>query len=734
MAGMKRPLTGALVFAAALTLCWGRAIEVRGTVVTPEGAPVAGAVVIHRASGERDVTDPRGVFALSLGDLGRFRLEVVHPDHYEQEFSVSRKEAGRGLILTIVPLVRRGEEVVVTAFRRPESLASIPAAESVVPKWALSEELAANLVDGLLRTPGVAALGSGGFSLVPSVRGLARRRVLYLVDGARLSSERRTGPNASFVSPEDVDRIEVLRSAASVLYGSDAIGGVVHILTREPELRDGLRGRLTARFGTVNAEKGAGLSLEGARGPTGFLLSVQGVDAGDYRSPGGRVARSAYGQGSVAGKVVHRTERREIIAGFLAARGVDIGKPNRDAGTKPTWYPSEVQNLLQVRWTERRVWNGELSFQAFVNPNSLETRTDRIDGYRTRTSTSRTRSTESGAQLSFTRSLRGGLKLEAGADLFAQTGAEATTRDTSFAPDGKTTAVSGEVPYARGERTDIGLFLTADLAGIRRLDLVGGIRWDRLSMTATPAGGLEASTRADRLTGFLAASWKLTDQLTAFLNASRAYRVPSLNERYYTGISGRGFIVAKPDLRPEASLSLDGGIKLFGRRVFAALYGFTHAVDDMIERYTLSPGIYGYGNIDNGRIEGLELEAELFPVPGWKIFGNVFAIRGRSAATGAPLNDIPPLQVLAGTKVWAGRLSTEVTAVFRSRKDDPGPAEVSVGGSAVVTASAAYRISPALSFYAVLSNILDAAVIARPDAEAMEEPGRSLKLGVAFAF
>lgn len=71
----------------------------------------------------------------------------------------------------------------------------------------------------------MASLGSGGFSIVPSIRGLARRRILLLVDGARLSSDRRTGPNASFLNPEDLARIEILRSPSSVYYGSDAIGG-----------------------------------------------------------------------------------------------------------------------------------------------------------------------------------------------------------------------------------------------------------------------------------------------------------------------------------------------------------------------------------------------------------------------------------------------------------------------------------------------------------------------------
>ncbi len=728
---MKRTVLASLILLS--VPLWARAFEVRGTVVSPEGTPVVGAVVLHRPSGTRDVTDARGVFALDLTEGARIRLEVIHPDYYEQEFDVPRKNLARGVVLTVLPVMRQKQEIVVTALRHPEARAAIPVAEAVVGKGALAEAMPSNIAEGLSATPGVGALGSGGFSLVPSVRGLARRRVLYLIDDARLSSERRTGPNASFISPADVERIEVLRSPASVLYGSDAIGGVIHILIREPELRPGIRGRVQARYGTVNAEKGAGLSLEGANGATGFLVSFQGVDADDYSSPSGRVLQSKFAQGSLLAKIVHRTERREIVASVLGARGRDIGKPNRDPA-KPTWYPQERQNLFQFRWTEKQVANGELSFEAYVDPNSLETQTDRIEGYRTKTSMSRTRSTEYGVQLSFGRKLGKALQLEGGADLFGQAGAEAVTRDTSFAADGTVKGVTGELPYARGSRTDAGLFVSADYSGFRNLDLVGGFRWDSLSMKASPAGGTAVATNDGKATGFLAASLKITGSLVGFVNMSRAYRVPSLNERYYTGISGRGFIVAQPGLKPETSLNADAGFRFYGRRFFAGLYGFAYAIDGMIERYTKFPGVYTYGNIDKGWLKGLELEVEYFPVPGWKVFGNMFAIRGRNAATGGSLNDVPPIQFLAGMKAWVGRFSADVDATFRLQKDNPGPAEIAVPASTVVNARAAFRVSPSLSFYARLGNLFDATYIARPDAEAMEEPGRSLTFGATFAF
>ena len=197
----------------------------------------------------------------------------------------------------------------VTALRYPESSIDVPAASSIVSGETLSEKLAPNINEALQDVPGVGALGSAGFALVPSIRGLARRRVLYLVDGARLESDRRTGPNASFVNPEDIERIEVLRSASSVFYGSDAIGGVIHLLTRVPRFDGGLHGRVQTGYATANGEKRIGLGLEGSAGTWAFFLSFQYADAGRYRIPGGtKVLQSQYTQGSFLAKAAHRTD------------------------------------------------------------------------------------------------------------------------------------------------------------------------------------------------------------------------------------------------------------------------------------------------------------------------------------------------------------------------------------------------------------------------------------------
>jgi outer membrane receptor protein involved in Fe transport len=95
---------------------------------------------------------------------------------------------------------------------------------------------------------------------------------------------------------------------------------------------------------------------------------------------------------------------------------------------------------------------------------------------------------------------------------------------------------------------------------------------------------------------------------------------------------------------------------------------------------------------------------------------------------------VPPVQFLVGTKVWVGRFSAYADATFRLRRDSPGPVEVAIPGSTVVNVRAAYRLSPSLSLYARLGNLFNTTHIARPDAEALEESGRSLIVGAAVAF
>ena len=728
----KAYLTISLVSVLAL-LCFSA--EWKGKVVSIEGKPIAEAVVSHRPSGLKALTDEEGLFSLVLPEAKKVTLQIIHPDYMVEEIELGAKSVGQPLLITLVPYIQQREEVVVTAMRHPEPSANVPAASAVLSAEEIQERMVPNVANATDNLTGVTMLGSGGFSLVPSIRGLARRRVLLMVDNSRLSSDRRTGPSASFISPEDIGRIEVLRSPSSVFYGSDAIGGVVHILTREPGGPDKLGGRFNTRFGTVNQEKGVGLALSGGPGALGYYFSLQGIDAEDYRSPEAEVLQSRYTQTSFLGKLRHQSDKREISGSFLIARGRNIGKPNQDGPAKPTWYPDENQNLMQLYWKEKGVWGGDLSFHVFANPDFLETRTDTVASYKTKEAYGKTESTDYGLQLSFDKSLASRFHLTTGMDWYGRSGASAYNSEKLLSAQGEVVRFFEESPYTNGGRRDFGLFASGDYNGITGLDLAVGLRLDFLHSQANPSGGPEVTQYDDQaVTGFAAASVKLTDTLTFFANFSRAFRAPDLNELFYSGITGRGYIIANPDLVPESSLYFDTGLKFIERRVFVGLYGFSYEIKDMIERYLVGERVYTYANIEKGRIQGIELEGEYFPWSGFSLFGNLTFLDGKSLKTGDPLNDIPPQRLHLGGRGWIGRLTMEARGTWRAEKSDPGPAEIAIPSSWDADFEASYMFRPGLQVYFNVSNIFNEFYLARPDPESVEEPGRNFLLGFSYSF
>ncbi len=130
-----------------------------------------------------------------------------------------------GLEIRVSPLIE--ESVTVTAGAAPD-IESAPAnATTLLSRTDIEVRQPVNLTQALENVPGVNKV-SEGQAAVPAIRGLARGRTLILIDGARVTSERRVGPSATYLDPFVLEGIQVARGPGSVAYGSDAFGGVIH--------------------------------------------------------------------------------------------------------------------------------------------------------------------------------------------------------------------------------------------------------------------------------------------------------------------------------------------------------------------------------------------------------------------------------------------------------------------------------------------------------------------------
>src|SRR5512139_369063 len=170
------------------------------------------------------------------------------------------------------------DDVVVTANRVPQSRDSVLADVSVIEREEIERAGQSTLVELLRTQPGVEIESYGGPGALANVhlRGTNSQSVVVLVDGMRIGSAT-TGTTAfNQISPEQIERIEILRGPASSLYGADAVGGVIQIFTRRGDGKLQVNGY--AGVGSYNTRQ-AGASASGGTDNTRFALNVSVLDS-----------------------------------------------------------------------------------------------------------------------------------------------------------------------------------------------------------------------------------------------------------------------------------------------------------------------------------------------------------------------------------------------------------------------------------------------------------------------
>lgn len=184
-------------------------------------------------------------------------------------------------------------EVTVTATRTKKDTFEIPKPVSVINRRKLEEKAPNNVTEMLTELPGVDVNGVGTNQSRPVIRGFRGQRILLMEDGIRMNNSRRQqdfGEIPALVDVSGVDRVEVVRGPASVLYGSDAIGGVVNIITKIPRYKPGsssIHGSFGYRYSSADEQNKGMANINGNVGKLGFMISGNLRKAQDYLAPAG---------------------------------------------------------------------------------------------------------------------------------------------------------------------------------------------------------------------------------------------------------------------------------------------------------------------------------------------------------------------------------------------------------------------------------------------------------------
>jgi outer membrane receptor protein involved in Fe transport len=549
------------------------------------------------------------------------------------------------------------EEVSVTATRPQRRVFNVPQAVSIVDSAQLRQRVSSSVVTLFNELPGVDLVGVGANQLQPSIRGQRGQRILLLDNGLRLSNPRRQsdfGEIPALVDPTTLSRVEVVRGPSSVLYGSDAIGGVVNLIGAG--LPWGTEGRVlhgALRYGYAGSgtdESRPSGTVAGREGRLAFRADATYRDASDYTAPAG-----TFGDVTLDDDVMVRasgvedrslglgfgwtfSDRHRVYARWAGYHATDAGFGYLDPADYASdgsrieiLYPYQNVNRYTAGWMGRnlgfaladrvdiagfaednkRNLDNNLAFPA--GPGStilIETR-------------NYTDVNTLGGRVELAKLLGGRHNLTYGIDVSRDrsenTDSSATYLDVGgpepMPLDGSSTP---NVPNAQLRM--LGVFTQFDWSVSSRFTLSLGARYqDNEARTReTPGVSDPLVTSNDRaLVGAANALVSLTPDLNLVAAVGRGFRSPNLIERFFSGPTpeGNGFQESNPDLDPETSVNLDLGVRLRRPTWFVEGFVFRNEISDGIRVEATGDTVGGFPvyrstNVEQVRVWGVELAGE----------------------------------------------------------------------------------------------------------------------------
>ena len=713
--------------------CASPALAWNARIVSANGQPLAGAAISILGRPGEAVTDADGRFRWQPDPTPPFEILVVLPDGtYMKPATVETLGDGTAEIV-VHPLV--SEAVTVTG--SAPSIESTPAAGTTTLSGRdVDVRQPVNLMQAIENVAGVNQV-SEGQAAVPAVRGLARGRTLILIDGARVTSERRAGPSATYLDPSVIEGVDVARGPGSVAYGSDAFGGVISVRTRRIAHRAPWGVRFSGTAGTgVPEGRLYGEVAKGLEGGSVFV-AAHAREADDWDSPEGEVYNSGYRDRGLLGRFEHRLGGGTISLGLQSDFGRDIDRPRNNSRTVRFYYPWDDSNRFTATFERSDLGAFErFSVNTFYGTSDQRTDQDRFPTATTARSIERADvSAKDYGVRTFAERLLGRARLELGLDLNGRFGLEAIDDLITYDLAGDLVSTRPNVSIDAAHRTDTGLYANLDTALSSVLSLGAGLRGDYVATRNEGGYFGDLSTSNGGASGYLALTAGGFSGFSTTVQVARGFRDPTLSDRYYRGPTARGFITGNPELDPETSLQFDWSLRYTAPRYRLAAFFYHYRIDDLIERYQTTIDNFFFRNRGRARVRGFELEGQADLGRGLTLELAAQVAEGRALDDDAYLDDIAPVTLTTVLrKTFSARGFAQARLAWFSDDDHYGPTERAVPGYALVDLAGGVTISRPLEIRVQVRNLFDETYYASQDVRAVLAAGRSASVTLAVRF
>ncbi|MFI5348621.1 MAG: TonB-dependent receptor [Elusimicrobiota bacterium] len=650
-------LTAMLTIAAA-----ARAATIKGSLTDDAGKPLAGVKVTIPALQKGAATGTDGFFSLDVPN-GSYDVQFRAADYGTETRRVAVTDSGASLAVKLRQTPIEIAPITITAKPQASSTLTTPTSVDVVEGRQLDRKRGQNVMDTIKNEPGVDVLTTGATLSRPVVEGLSEQNVVMIEDGVRHEVQPWGIEHAPEIDSLSTSRIEVLRGPASLLYGSDALGGVISVFKPDlpsTALGDGpLSGRILSTYDSMNKSVGTGFVAQGAQGDWGYRADMSQRESGNEYTPQG---------------VINNTGAHELSGDGTIGVKKGWGALSFDYGHFTKYV--ELQEAADGSDSEfQKLDHDKASVKATVLTAPF--RYDIAAGFdranrREYSGIARDGSNPFGDASPVVNWIQNNYFLDFKAHHAPLGPLEGTIGLTGWVRDQTSSGPQPLIP-SFGENT-IGEFIFEELP-VGPVSFSAGLRADQttfnIQQTATDILGTNVVPKQtlnySAVTGALGGIWHITEPLSFAVNVGRGYRNPIPFELFAYGVhEGTGrFEVGNPGLKAETSINTDASIRYASSRAHGELMAYHNTIDNFIYSAPASAAVAAAvpagDNPDGdpifqqtqGRavIEGASLSGDVAATDILLLNGGLDVTRGRNTAINQPLPIIPADRIRFGAEL-----------------------------------------------------------------------------------
>jgi iron complex outermembrane receptor protein len=634
-----------------------------GKVVDAENeSPLAGVTIYISDLKKGAITNEAGNFMFEGLPKGKFLIESKLIG-YTSLVQTVLVDGSQELTIKLSSEVTELHEVVVTGISHSTELRRNPIPLTTINNQFMVENASTNLIDNISKKPGISQISTGAAISKPVIRGLSYNRIITLNDGIRQEGQQWGDEHGIEIDEFSVDRVEIIKGAGSLMYGSDGLGGVVNFLAPNPVASGSIVGKWMSNYQTNNGLVANSISTAGNVNGVYWLTRISNKFAKAYTNMyDGKVLNSGFREINLNGTIGFNKKWgfTEFDASIFN-QSVGLVEGDRDSN-------GNFVRLINDNGNEAEV----IASDADLNTYSLFIPKQNIQ-HVSASNTSNLYFGESRIQLNvgYQRNQRkefGNVLDESEAELYfdlhtlnynliyffkSETEWQFSAGTSGMAQENKNRGEEFLIPEYRSFDWGVFSFVKRPFG---KFDVAGGLRFDHRTINSnalyldadgkpTNSTGVrkfrEADLAFENISASVGATYEFSKQLIGKLNVSRGFRAPTISELQSNGRheGTLRYEYGNVNLNPEISLQVDASMLVNSQHVSAEFSLFQNSIDDYIytEKLLSSNGMdsipdpsdpapaYQYVQ-GSAQLYGSEITLDIHPHPlDWLHFENSFS-------------------------------------------------------------------------------------------------------------